>query len=188
MRQKAIQKETEKLHKFIDEAQPVDEKKIMARMNDIEKINEKVAERENFTRNRGSYKKAKIKSDMYTDKIAAIDKKRKQQLDDADVPVEGLTFDEAGIFFNNVPFKQLGSGEQLRISVAMGLAMNPELKVLLIRDGSLLDKDNLQMIAGMAEEHDAQVWIERVSEGEECTLIIEDGMEKDSNQAQEKLF
>ena len=64
------------------------------------------------------------------------------------------------VTYNNVPFDQCSSSEQLRVSLAMGLALNPKLKVILIRDGSLLDgqrhapccldKDNLKMIAEMA--------------------------------------
>ena len=187
-RQKDIQKATTKLDKHLNEAQPVNESKIMNKMTKVEEINEQVAVVERYVENKRLYRKAKMKSVKLTQAIEKIDKDKETRLDEADVPVKGLTFDEAGLFYNNVPFSQLGSGEQLRISVAMGLAMNPELKVLLIRDGSLLDKDNLRMIAEMAEEKSAQVWIEKVSTGEECTLIIEDGMERESNQAQEKLF
>ena len=53
--------------------------------------------------------------------------------------------------------------------------MNPKLKILLIRDGSLLDEDNLKMVAEMAEEEGGQLWLERVGEGKECQVIIEDG-------------
>ena len=78
--------------------------------------------------------------------------------------------------------------EKLRVSVAMGLAMNPKLNVLLIRDGSLLDADNLEMVARMAEVADAQVWIERVGDGAECQVIIENGKirnDKDSDKDEE---
>jgi hypothetical protein len=57
----------------------------------------------------------------------------------------------------------------------MGLAANPTLRLILIRDGSLLDKHNLQMVGEMADAADAQVWLERVGEGEECSVVIEDG-------------
>jgi hypothetical protein len=30
----------------------------------------------------------------------------------------------------------------------------------------------------MARDHDGQVWIERVGEGDQCAVIIEDGMVK----------
>jgi hypothetical protein len=60
-------------------------------------------------------------------------------------------------------------------AVAMGLAANPRLKVLLVRDGSLLDEDSLRLVATMAAEADAQVWLERVGEGAECSVVIEEG-------------
>ena len=53
--------------------------------------------------------------------------------------------------------------------------MNPELKVLLIREGASLDEDNLAMVSRMAEDAGGQLWIERVGTGEEMTIIMEDG-------------
>jgi hypothetical protein len=47
--------------------------------------------------------------------------------------------------------------------------------VLLIRDGSLLDDDSMKVIAVMAAEAKAQVWIERVEEDDATAVIIEDG-------------
>ena len=68
------------------------------------------------------------------------------------------------------------SCERLKVSVAMGLAMNPELKILLIRDGSLLDAKSKATIAAMAAEAGGQLWVECVSKDAECQIIIEDGM------------
>ena len=82
------------------------------------------------------------------------------------------------VTLDGLPFNQASSAQQLRCSVAMGLAFNPKLRVMVIEDGSLLDEDSLAILSEMADEADAQVWIERVSEGEECTVIIEDGIIK----------
>jgi hypothetical protein len=57
----------------------------------------------------------------------------------------------------------------------MALAMNPDLRVILIRDGSLLDAENLAVIEEMAAERDAQIWIERVSDDRSVGIVIEDG-------------
>ncbi len=112
-----------------------------------------------------------------TKKIAALDQDKAAKMAAAAFPVEGLGFDEAGqgITFNGLPFVQASGAEQLRVSVAMGLAANPMLRVLLIKDGSLLDDDNLRLVAEMAAEADAQVWIERVGAGQEVSVVIEDG-------------
>jgi len=187
-KQVSLDREADKVKVKLATSEYVDEKKIIAKMSDIESHNADVSAYETFKLNSELHSKALAKAEKITKDIKKIDEEKEDRLDKADIPIKGITFDEAGIFYNAIPFKQLGSGEQLRISVAMGLAMNPKLKVLLIRDGSLLDKDNLKMIADMADKANAQVWIERVSEGKECTLIIEDGMEASSGQEQEKLF
>lgn len=110
-----------------------------------------------------------------SDLIIQIDDSKALQLAEAQFPVPGLSFSASEVLYNDIPFNQASSAEKLRVSVAMGLAMNPKLKVLLIRDGSLLDEDNLKLIAEMAEENEAQVWLERVGKGAEVSVIIEDG-------------
>ena len=57
----------------------------------------------------------------------------------------------------------------------MGLAMNPKLRVLLIRNGNDLDADNLELVREMAAEADAQVWIERLDATGDVAVVIEDG-------------
>ena len=108
-----------------------------------------------------------------------IDEAKQDLLSKAKFPIEGLSFDESGVYYNETPFSQCSSAERLRVSTAMGMAaLNKDpngLKIILIRDGSLLDADNLKMISDMAEKNGYQVWIERVGEGQECTVIIEDG-------------
>ena len=111
----------------------------------------------------------------HTEKIEGLDNKKAADLAAAKFPIEGLVFDETGVSYNGIPFQQASSAEQLRVSVAMGLALNPDLKVLLIRDGSLLDEDGIKLIAEMAKKADAQVWMERVGRGAECQVVIEDG-------------
>jgi hypothetical protein len=77
--------------------------------------------------------------------------------------------------YNGLPLNQAGSAEQLRVATAIGIAQNPKLKALLIRDGSLLDDDNLALIKQVASEFKAMLWIERVGKGKEATVVIEDG-------------
>jgi len=91
-------------------------------------------------------------------------------------PVAGLGLSETGVTFNGLPFKQASAAEQIRVSVAIGLAMNPTLKVLLIRNGNVLDEDSLQMVAKQAEDAQAQVWMEYVTKNaDDVSVLIEDG-------------
>jgi len=115
------------------------------------------------------------KSEGMTEKIEAVDKEKKRTLRMAKYPIAKLALGAEGVAYKGLPFEQCSSAEQLRVSVAIGFAMNPLLKVILIRDGSLLDEKNLALISEMAKANGGQVWIERVGHGKEATVIIEDG-------------
>lgn len=110
-----------------------------------------------------------------TKQIAELDTKKQDALAGAEFPVDGLGFNEHGVTFQDVPFEQASSAEQIRVSIAMAISGNPKLRVMRIMDGSLLDDENLSMIAASAAEHDMQVWVERVGTGAEIGVIIEDG-------------
>jgi len=118
----------------------------------------------------------RAEAERLTRAIGEVDAAKAARLSAAEFPVHGLSFGEQGLTLYGLPLEQASSAEQLRVSVGMGLALNPELKVLLVRDGSLLDSESLAMVANLAQTADAQVWIERVGEGEECSVIIEDGL------------
>lgn len=107
--------------------------------------------------------------------IVALDKRKADGLASAKFPIEGLSFGDGGVTYNAVPFCQTSSAEQLRVSLALAMAMNPTLRVIRITDGSLLDVENMALISEMAAENDFQVWIERVDESGTCGVVIEDG-------------
>lgn len=100
---------------------------------------------------------------------------RDQSVRTAKMPVKGLGLDDNGVTYNGVPFEQASTAEQIRASVGMALAQNPRLRVMLVREGSLLDGASMGILAQIAEEHDAQVWVERVTNGEKVGIVIEDG-------------
>lgn len=145
------------------------------RITNAESVNVKVRQNEQHHKLSQVLIGLQADAERLTAEIEAIDADKAAAMSAAPFPVAGLGFDASGITLNGLPFGQASSAEQLRVSVAMGLAVNPKLRVMLIRDGSLLDEESLEMVATMAEEADAQVWIERVGDGEEVSVVIEDG-------------
>jgi hypothetical protein len=100
------------------------------------------------------------------------------------MPVQGLTFGEGEILLNGVPFAQASDAEQLQASVAIAAALNPKLRVIRIRDGSLLDDLAMQRLAQFATATDMQVWIERVDSSGKIGFVLEDGHVKQPEQLQ----
>ncbi|QAY16155.1 AAA-ATPase [Arthrobacter phage Sonali] len=148
---------------------------IQDKIDNAENINANVREAQAQTDVRHQLKVHQNKAEELTGRITQLDMTKADMLASAVYPVTGLGFDDDGVTYNGVPFKQASSAEQLRVSTAMGMALNPDLRVMHIRDGSLLDEKNLDLIARMADANDFQVWIERVGKGDQGAVIIEDG-------------
>ena len=173
-----IKENEEELSKIGEIKNNIDMEPIKTEIAASDVLNAKIRENQAYHKKAEECNKLSNKSDQYTVDIEKMDEEKVAKIKSAKLPIEGLGIDEHGITYNSLPFNQCSHAQKLRISVSMGIAMNPELRILLIRDGSLLDKDNLAMIRDMAEKEDAQLWVERVGEGEECSVIIEDGTVK----------
>jgi hypothetical protein len=61
------------------------------------------------------------------------------------------------------------------------MANNNKVRVMRIKDGSLLDEDSLAVVAEMAHAHDFQVWIESVETSGNVGIYMEDGEVKAVN-------
>lgn len=114
-------------------------------------------------------------AERLTSLIALADQGRTDLIASAALPVEGLAFDDDGVEFNGVPFIQASAAERLKVSVGMAMALNPELRVICIRDASLLDADSKNALIALAVEHDFQIWYEVVGDGGSVGVVIEDG-------------
>ena len=94
----------------------------------------------------------------------------------AKFPVEGLSLGEEEVLIDGLPFDQAHTSKKIRTSMAIAMAANPEVRVIRIVNGSMLDSKSMKIVAEMAGAGDYQVWIERVSDGDGVGIIIEDGM------------
>lgn len=113
--------------------------------------------------------------DELSAEIERLDTVKENALAAAAFPVTGLSFAEGDVSFKGILWDQLSSAEQLRVSLAMAMAMNPKLRVVRITDGSLLDETSMGMVREMAQEKNYQIWIECVGTRTDATVIIEDG-------------
>ena len=111
-----------------------------------------------------------------TKQLTELDEQKAAALAAATFPVDGLSFDSTGVLYRGVPLSQASSAEQIRVSLAMGMALNPKLRVLMIKDGSLLDEDSMAAIRDQVADGDFQLWLEVVNPDDPSAVLIEDGM------------
>lgn len=153
----------------------IDVDDIEQRIATADATNDLVRQASEHDRIAAEHASAAAKADEMTASITALDDKRRDGLAAANMPIGGLGLDEEGVTYQGVPFAQASAAEQLRVSMAIAMAANPELRVIRITDGSLLDSTNLALIESMAEAGDYQVWIEVVDETGQLGVTIEDG-------------
>jgi len=107
--------------------------------------------------------------------LEQIDAEKNALVSGAKFPIEGLGFGVDGVLYKGLPFEQASQAEQLRVSVAVGAARKPKLRVMTVRDGSRLDKNGLKLLAELAREREIQIWLEAVGEEGPATVVIVDG-------------
>jgi hypothetical protein len=86
------------------------------------------------------------------------------------------------VLYNGLPLENLGEGEQIRISLEIGMAANPNLKFMCIRHGEALDDKGLKLVAELAEKYDCDVWITKVDSSGKVGIVLEDGEVKARNE------
>lgn len=154
---------------------PKDAAEVRARLDQAKAANAAVEKVERRNALKAEAARLEGVAESLTAAMEARTKAKREAVAAAKLPVEGIEFGEDGILLNGVPFDQASDAEQLRASAAIAMAGNPRLRVLRIRDGSLLDEDGLALVAKMAADRDFQVWIERVDSSGEHGFVIEDG-------------
>jgi hypothetical protein len=148
---------------------------LMASLQQAEQVNAAVRAKKQRGATELELLATRTHSDVLTERIAELDQRKVDGIAAAQMPVPGLGFDDDGVTLNGVPFKQASAAERLRTSVAIAMAKNPQVRVILIRDASLLDSANLAVITQMAAEQSYQVWLERVGDADESGIVIEEG-------------
>lgn len=160
----------------LDNTQPGNTEPIQAQILSAEDTNRKVRQNAERARIAADLKATTKQADALTAKLEGIRDAKDQAIREAKFPVPGIGFDDDGVTLNGLPVCQASGAEGLRLSVAVGASLNPKLRTMLVRDGSLLDDDNLALLAKLAEEYDFQIFMERVGKRDAMAIIIEDGM------------
>lgn len=175
----ALRKVVEDLEKGLASGEPLPNKVDVGDLrNRIEKAqlqNAEYARRKEQSELIAKAKGLEEESAALTKAMEDRDAAKSKALQEAKMPVAGLSLAEGRVLLNGLPFDQCSSAEQLRTSVAIAMAANPKLRVIRIKDGSLLDDDGMQLIAELAKDHDYQVWVERVDSSGKIGIVMEDG-------------
>ena len=142
---------------------------------DIEKINIKVranANREKAEQDAAYYAQ---QYDALTDEIEATRAEKYALLDSASLPLPGLSVEDGELTLNGKKWDCMSGSDQLRAATAIVRAINPKCGFVLLDKLVQMDTDTLRDFGAWLESEGLQAIATRVSTGEECSIIIEDG-------------
>lgn len=155
---------------------PIDTAAIKRRLDEARLHNSKIVGRGERLKLLKQAEEAKAKADALTKQMAARQAQKQELIAAAAMPVPGLGFEGEGVTLDGVPFEQASSAEQIGAALRIAMAMHPRLRVILIREASLIDADGMELIRETAEQHGFQVWAERVqASGIGPAVLIADG-------------
>lgn len=149
----------------------------------IEAINIKV--RANLDREKAEQDAAEYRT-QYSSLTTEIESLRKQRMDllqNADLPLEGLSVEDGELLYNGQRWDNMSGSQQLMVSTAIVRKLKPECGFVLIDKLEQMDMQTLNEFGAWLEQEGLQAIATRVSTGDECSIIIEDGYVKNSESA-----
>lgn len=141
----------------------------------VEEANAKV--RENQARKAAEAEADDLEA-QYDDMNAQVEgvrAKRRRLLEGAELPLPGLSVEKGALLYGGQPWDCMSGSEQLRVATAIVRALKPECQFVLIDKTEQMDVDTLREFGAWAEAEGLQVICTRVSTGDECSIVIEDG-------------
>lgn len=121
--------------------------------------------------------------DGLTEQIESVREERNKLLDSAELPLPGLSVKDGKLIYNNMPWDGMSGSDQLKVSTAIVRKLNPQCGFVLMDKLEQMDLETLQEFGAWLKQEGLQVIATRVSTGDECSILIEDGMVKGDTEA-----
>lgn len=142
---------------------------------EIEETNRKV--RANLDKAKAE-EEAKEYEDKYRDLTNSIETVRTNKfnlLKNADLPLEGLSVEDGELTYYGKKWDGMSGSDQLKVSTAIVRKLNPKCGFVLLDKLEQMDLNTLNEFGCWLEQEGLQAIATRVSTGDECSIIIEDG-------------
>jgi DNA repair exonuclease SbcCD ATPase subunit len=156
---------------------------IELRLANIEAVNAQVASNQAKAAAADEAAEYQAQYDALTSSIDDLRTARLALLDGAKLPLDGLGVEEGELTYHGQKWDCMSGSEQLKVAVAIAKAIKPECGFVLMDKLEQMDLDTLKEFGAWLESQDLQVIATRVSTGEECTIVIEDGLPKGKSYA-----
>lgn len=159
---------------------------VQQRIAAADETNRKVRENAAWEAVKAEVEQSRDRWEELAAKMLEIDDRQRRALQEAQWPVEGLSFDEDGVLYKGLPIELASKSERIIVSTRIGMALNPRLRLLVSEGGGDLDVPTIEALDEILRENDFQLILELVTRSDEdeqrCAVVIEDGAIKKENE------
>ena len=161
--------------KSVSELKDESTEELERNLAEIDEINRKV--RANLDKD-----KAEEDANQYKDKyqeltrnIESVRKEKADLLNSADLPLPELSVDNGELIYKGQKWDNMSGSDQLKVSTAIVRKLKPNCGFILLDKLEQMDMQTLEEFNHWLEQEQLQGIATRVSTGDECSIIIEDG-------------
>ena len=145
-------------------------------LHDIEELNRKV--RANLDKDKAE-EDARQYREQYrelTNKIEDTRDRRTNLLETAELPLPELSVNDGELIYKGQKWDNMSGSDRLKVATAIVRKINPKCGFVLLDKLEQMDMQTLNEFGQWLEQEGLQAIATRVSTGDECSIIIEDGM------------
>lgn len=162
-------------NKSIEDLVDESTEEIESSIANIEEINRKVRANLDKEKAEEDAKQYSSQYDNLSKQIQDVRDERTSLLDSADLPLPGLSVEDGELVFEGQKWDNMSGSQQLRVATAIVRKLKPECGFVLLDKLEQMDIPTLTEFGKWLESEGLQAIATRVSSGEECQIIIEDG-------------
>lgn len=142
---------------------------------DIDAINVKVRANLEKARAEDDAKEYDRQYATLTEEIESVRKQKLELLNNAELPLPGLSVEDGELTYNGFKWDNMSGSDQLKVSTAIVRKLNPNCGFVLLDKLEQMDLNTLREFGVWLQAEGLQAIATRVSTGDECSVIIEDG-------------
>lgn len=141
----------------------------------VDDINRKV--RANLDKDKAEADAADLRAqyDKLTAELTDVRTSKSDLLKNANLPLPDLSVEEGELIYKGQKWDNMSGSDQLKVSTAIVRQLKPDCGFILLDKLEQMDLGSLDEFGKWLEQEGLQAIATRVSTGEECSIIIEDG-------------
>lgn len=146
-----------------------------ANIRQIDEINRKVRANLDKDKAEEDAREYRVQYDQLTAEINSVRQQKVDLLTNANLPLPGLSVEDGELVYNGQRWDNMSGADQMIVATSIVRKLKPQCGFVLLDKLEQMDLETLREFGQWLEQEGLQAIATRVSTGEECSIIIEDG-------------